>query len=143
VALLAAACGGSGGNDEPAQPAAPATTAATTAAAGSSQACADAASLRSAMDELDNIEPENATKESFQAAMTKVRTNLAALKASGGDRWGTQIDAFDTAVAGFQTLVAQTDNDHLLRDAPRILDSLEKVDSSWNALDGELERACP
>jgi hypothetical protein len=142
MALLAAACGGSGGDDEPSQPAA--TTAATAAAAGSSQACADAGSLRTALDELDRIEPEDAGKSGIQAALDKVRTRLDALKASGGDRWGTQIGAFDTAVAGFQTVVAGVDDDDdVLRSVPGIVSSLEKVDSTWTALDGELKRACP
>jgi hypothetical protein len=84
LCLAAAACGGSG-NDSPS--AAPATTAAaTTTSAAASQACADAAALRSSLGELDRLDPADAGKAGMQAALQKVRTNLAALKTSAASQ---------------------------------------------------------
>src|SRR4029453_8861602 len=79
LCLAAAACGGSGDEASTAEPAAT-TAGATTAPA--SQACADAAALKASIAELDQLDPPEAGKAGVQAALEKVRTNLAALRTS-------------------------------------------------------------
>ena len=77
--------------DEPST-AAPATTAgATTTTAAASQACADAAALKASVAELDQIDLPDAGKAGIQAALEKVRTNLAALRTSAASQWGTEV----------------------------------------------------
>jgi hypothetical protein len=81
--LALAACGGGSGGDDPA---APATTAAGTTAAAS-KACADAAALKSSMNDLDQLDPPAAGKAGVLAVLTNVRGSLANLKASAGSQW--------------------------------------------------------
>ena len=141
VCLAAAACGGSG-DDTPS--AAPATTTApaTSTAAAASPACADAAALRSSLDELDRLDPSDAGKAGMQAALQKVRTNLAALKTSAAGQWGSQVTELDSAIDAFQTTIAG-DGDRLLADLPTILGDLERIDSAWTALDQQIKTDCP
>jgi hypothetical protein len=139
LVCLAAACGGGSGDDAPAV--APATTAAATTAPAS-KACADAAALKSSIDELDRIDPPEAGKAGMQAALQKVRTNLAALKTSGGAQWGGQVTELDGAVEAFQTTVAGVDGDSLLGDLPTIVDNLERIDGAWTSLNGQIDQAC-
>ena len=90
--LVAAACGGSDDNTSGAAPAATTTTtlaSGTTAAA--SQACADAATLKASMAELDQLDPPTAGKAGIQAALDKVQANLAALRGSATAQWGSQL----------------------------------------------------
>ena len=142
VCLAAAACGGSG-DDTPS--AAPATTTApaTSAAAAASPACADAAALRSSLDELDRLDPSDAGKAGMQAALQKVRTNLAALKTSAAGQWGSQVTELDSAIDAFQTTIAGVDGDRLLADLPTILGDLQRIDSAWTALDQQIKQDCP
>jgi hypothetical protein len=139
LVCLAAACGGGSGDDAPAV--APATTAAATTAPAS-KACADGAALKSSIDELDRIDPPEAGKAGMQAALQKVRTNLAALKTSGGAQWGGQVTELDGAVEAFQTTVAGVDGDSLLGDLPTIVDNLERIDGAWTSLNGQIDQAC-
>ena len=141
VCLAAAACGGSG-DDSPS--AAPATTTATTtsAAAAASPACADAAALRSSLDELDRLDPPDAGKAGMQAALQKVRTNLAALKTSAAGQWGSQVTELDGAIDAFQTTIAGVDGDSLLADLPTIVGDLQRIDNAWTALDQQIKTDC-
>jgi hypothetical protein len=142
VALLclAAACGGSG--DEPST-AAPATTAgATTTTAAASQACADAAALKASVAELDQIDPPDAGKAGIQAALEKVRTNLAALRTSAASQWGTEVGELDSAVNALQTTVSGIDGNSLLSALPTIVNNLEQIDGAWNALERRIDQDC-
>jgi hypothetical protein len=146
VALLclAAACGGSG--DEPST-AAPATTTATTAGAttttaAASQACADAAALKASVAELDQIDPPDAGKAGIQAALEKVRTNLAALRTSAASQWGTEVGELDSAVNALQTTVSGIDGNSLLSALPTIVNDLERIDGAWNALERRIDQDC-
>ena len=139
VCLAAAACGGSG-DDAPS--AAPATTAAA-ATTTASPACADAAALRSSLDELDRLDPPDAGKAGMQAALQKVRTNLAALKTSAAGQWGSQVTELDGAIDAFQTTIAGVDGDRLLADLPTIVGDLERIDNAWTALDQQIKTECP
>jgi hypothetical protein len=142
VALLclAAACGGSG--DEPST-AAPATTAgATTTTAAASQACADAAALKASVAELDQIDPPDAGKAGIQAALEKVRTNLAALRTSAASQWGTEVGELDSAVNALQTTVSGIDGNSLLSALPTIVNDLERIDGAWNALERRIDQDC-
>jgi hypothetical protein len=140
VCLAAAACGGSG-DDTPS--AAPAPTTAPTTSAAASPACADAAALRSSLDELDRLDPPDAGKAGMQAALQKVRTNLAALKTSAAGQWGSQVTELDSAIDAFQTTIAGVDGDRLLADLPTILGDLQGIDSAWTALDQQIKQDCP
>ena len=79
VWLLAAACGGSGDDTSGTAPATT-TTAASGTTAVASQACADAAALKTSVAELDQLDPPAAGRAGIQAALDKIRTNMAALK---------------------------------------------------------------
>jgi hypothetical protein len=145
VALLclAAACGGSG--DEPST-AAPATTATTTGAttttAAASQACADAAALKASVAELDQLDPPDAGKAGIQAALEKVRTNLAALRSSAAGQWGTEVGELDSAVNALQTTVSGIDGNSLLSALPTIASDLERIDGAWKALEQRIDQDC-
>jgi hypothetical protein len=140
VCVAAAACGGGSGDDPPA--AAPATTTVAATTAPASQACADAATLKASMGELDRIDPPQAGKAGMQAALQKVRTSLAALESSAAGQWGGQVSELDGAIAAFQTTVAGVDGDNLAGSLPAIVDDLERIDGAWTALDRQIDQAC-
>ena len=135
-----AACGGSGDDANDAAPATTAAASGTTAAA--SPACADAAALKASVAELDQLDPPEAGKAGTQAALQKVRDSLATLKASAGGQWGTQVTELDAAIDGFQTTVSGVDGDSLLGALPTIVGDLERIDTAWTALEGEIDRTC-
>jgi hypothetical protein len=137
--LALAACGGSGDDSGGA---ATATTAATTTTAAASQACADAAALKASVAELDQLDPPEAGKAGTLAALQKVRDSLTALKASAGTQWGTQVAELDGAIDGFQTTISGVDGDSLLGDLPSIVGDLERIDTAWTALEGQINQAC-
>ena len=141
LCLAAAACGGSG--DEPST-AAPATTTAgaTTTTAAASQACADAAALRASVAELDQLDPPDAGKAGIQAALQKVRTNLAALRSSAASQWGTEVGELDSAVNALQTTVSGIDGNSLLSALPTIVSDLERIDGAWTALERRIDQDC-
>jgi hypothetical protein len=138
--LAVAACGGSGDDTGGAAPSTTAAAAGTTAAA--SPACADAAALKASVAELDQLDPPEAGKAGTVAALQKVRDNLTALKASAGTQWGAQVTALDGAIDGFQATVAGIDGDSLLGDLPAIVGDLERIDTAWTALEGQIDQTC-
>ena len=130
LCLAAAACGGSG--DEPST-AAPATTAgAATTTAPASQACADAAALKASVAELDQIDPPEAGKAGVQAALEKVRTNLAALRTSAASQWGTEVGELDSAVNALVTTVSGIDGE---QSAVRAADHRQRPGADRRRLD--------
>jgi hypothetical protein len=140
LCLAAAACGGSG--DEPST-AEPATTAgATTTTAAASQACADAAALKASIAELDQLDPPDAGKAGIQAALEKVRTNLAALRTSAASQWGTEVGELDSAVNALQTTVSGIDGNSLLSALPTVVNDLERIDGAWTALERRIDQDC-
>jgi hypothetical protein len=139
--LAVAACGGSGDDTGSAAPSTTAAAAAGTTAAAST-ACADAAALKASVAELDQLDPPEAGKAGTLAALQKVRDNLTALKASAGTQWGAQVTALDGAIDGFQATVAGIDGDSLLGDLPAIVGDLERIDTAWTALEGQIDQAC-
>jgi hypothetical protein len=142
VCLIAAACGGSG--DDTTSGAA-STTAATTASAttaAASQACADAAALKASVAELDQLDPPEAGKAGIQAALEKVRANLAALKTSAKGQWSSQITELDGAVEALKTTIAGVDGDSLLSAVPTIVSDLKRIDTAWTALQQQIDRDC-
>jgi long-subunit fatty acid transport protein len=143
VCLVAAACGGSGDDTT----AAPATTStATTTASGTtgaaSHACADAAALKASVAELDQLDPAEAGKAGIQAALDKVQTNLAALKASARSQWSSQITELDAAVQALKTTIAGVDGDSLLAAVPTIVSDLKRIDTAWTALQQQIDQDC-
>ena len=142
VCLVTAACGGSG--DDTTSGAA-STTAATTASAttaAASQACADAAALKASVAELDQLDPPQAGKAGIQAALDKVRANLAALKTSAKGQWSSQITELDGAVEALKTTIAGVDGDSLLSAVPTIVSDLKRIDTAWTALQQQIDRDC-
>jgi hypothetical protein len=133
--LAVAACGGSGDDTGSAAPS-------TSAAAAGTTACADAAALKASVAELDQLDPPEAGKAGTLAALQKVRDNLTALKASAGTQWGAQVTALDGAIDGFQATVAGIDGDSLLGDLPVVVGDLERIDTAWTALEGQIDQAC-
>jgi hypothetical protein len=141
--LALAACGGSGDDTPGAGQATTATTgAATGTTAAASQACADAAALKASVAELDQLDPPAAGKAGIQAALQKVRDSLAALKASAGTEWGSQVTELDGAVNALQTTVAGIDGEGLLASLPAIVSDLERIDTAWTALEQQIEQTC-
>jgi hypothetical protein len=143
VCPVAAACGGSGDDTSGA---APTTTTTTTAASGTtaaaSQACADAAALKASVAELDQLDPPEAGKAGIQAALDKVRTNLAALKTSANSQWSSQITELDGAVQALKTTIAGISGDSLLSDLPTIVSDLQRIDTAWTALQQQIDQDC-
>jgi hypothetical protein len=136
--LALAACGGGSGGDDPA---APATTAAGTTPAAS-KACADAAALKSSMNDLDQLDPPAAGKAGVLAVLTNVRGSLANLKASAGSQWSAQVTEMDSAVNAFQTTVSGVDGDSLLSSLPTVVKDLERIDAAWTSLEGQINQDC-
>jgi hypothetical protein len=139
--LVAAACGGGSGDDTTGA-AATTTTAASGTTAAASPACADAAALKASVAELDQLDPPEAGKAGTLAALQKVRDSLTTLKASAGTEWGTQVTELDAAIDGLQTTVTGVDGDSLLGDLPTIVSDLERIDTAWTALEGQIDRTC-
>ena len=139
--LVVAACGG-GSGDDTSGAAATTTTAASGTTAAASQACADAAALKASVAELDQLDPPEAGKAGTLAALQKVRDSLTALKASAGTQWGAQVTELDAAIDGFQTTVSGVDGDSLLGALPAIVGDLERIDTAWTALEGEIDQTC-
>jgi hypothetical protein len=139
VCLVVAACGGSGDDTSGA---APATTAASATTAAASQACADAAALKASVAELDQLDPPQAGKAGIQAALDKISTNLAALKASARSQWGSQISELDGAVEALKTTIAGISGDSLVSDLPTVLSDLQRIDTAWTALQQQIDQDC-
>jgi len=141
--LVVAACGGSGGDDTSGTAAATTTTAASGTTAAASPACADAAALKASMAELDGLDPPEAGKAGIQAALEKVRANLAALKTSAKGQWSSQITELDGAVEALKTTIAGVDGDSLLSAVPTIVSDLKRIDTAWTALQQRGPRPAP
>ena len=140
VWLVAAACGGSGDNTSGAAPTT--TTAASGTTAAASQACADAAALKASVAELDQLDPPSAGKAGIQAALDKVRTNLAALKTSANSQWGSQLTELDGAVAALKTTIAGISGDSVASALPTIVSDLKRIDTAWTALQQQIDQDC-
>jgi hypothetical protein len=138
--LAIAACGGSGDDSGGAAQATTTVAAATTAAA--SPACADAAALKASVAELDQLDQPEAGKAGTLAALQKVRDSLTALKASASTEWGPQVTELDGAIDAFQTTVSGVDGDSLLGSLPAIVKDLERIDTAWTALEGQINQTC-
>jgi hypothetical protein len=138
---LAAACGGSG-DDTSGAAAATTTTAASGTTTAASPACADAAALKASMAELDGLDPPEAGKAGIQAALDKVRTNLAALKTSAKSQWSSQITELDSAVEAVKTTIAGISGDSLASALPTVLSDLQRLDTAWTALQQQVDQDC-
>ena len=46
------------------------------------------------------------------------------------------------AIDAFQTTVSGVDGDSLLGDLPTIVSDLERIDTAWTALEGQIEQTC-
>jgi hypothetical protein len=143
VCLAAAACGGSGDDSGGAAPAATTTTASAGTTAAASPACADAAELKAAVAELDQLDPPDAGKAGTLAALQKVRDSLAALRSSGGSEWGAEVTQLDAAVNAFQTTLSGISGDSLLADLPTLVSNLEGIDTAWTSLEQRIDQTCP
>ena len=138
---LAAACGGSG-DDTSGAAASTTTTAASGTTTAASPACADAAALKASMAELDGLDPPEAGKAGIQAALEKVRTNLAALKTSAKSQWSSQITELDSTVEALKTTIAGISGDSLTSALPAVLSDLQRLDTAWTALQQQVDQDC-
>jgi hypothetical protein len=143
ICLVVAACGGSGDDSGGA---APATTTTTTAASGTtaaaSQACADAATLKASVAELDQLDPAQAGKAGIQAALDKVQANLASLRGSATGQWGSQLTELDGAVQALRTTIAGISGDSLASALPTVVSDLQRLDIAWTALLQQVDQDC-
>ena len=140
VGLVAAACGSSGDDTSGAAPAT--TTTAATSTTAASQACADAATLKASVAELDQLDPRQAGKAGIQAALDKVQANLAALRGSATGQWGSQLTDLDGAVQALKTTIAGVDGNNLLSAVPTIVSDLKRIDTAWTALQQQIDQDC-
>ena len=92
------------------------------------------------MAELDQLDPPEAGKAGTLAALQKVRDSLTALKASARTEWGAQVTELDGAIEAFQTTVSGIDGDSLLGALPAIVGDLERIDTAWTALEGQIDQ---
>jgi hypothetical protein len=111
-------------------------------ALAASKACADAAALKSSMNDLDQLDPPAAGKAGVLAVLTNVRGSLANLKASAGSQWSAQVAEMDSAVNAFQTTVSGVDGDSLLSSLPTVVKDLERIDAAWTSLEGQISQDC-
>jgi hypothetical protein len=139
VCLVAPACGDSGDGTSGA---APATTAASATTAAASQACADADALKASMAELDQLDPSSAGKAGIQAALDKVRTNLAALRGSATGQWGSQLTELDGAVQALKTTINGINSDSLASSLPTVVSDLQRIDTAWTTLQQQIDQDC-
>jgi hypothetical protein len=141
ICFVPAACGGS--DDNPSGAASATTTATATASASAdSPACADAAALKASMAELDQIDPAKDGKAGIQAALEKVRTNLAALKSSAKSQWSSQITALDSALESLKATITGINGDNVLSALPTIVSDLKQIDASWTTLQQQIDQDC-
>jgi len=141
LCLAPAACGGAGDNTSGAPPATTSTTANPTTAAAS-PACADAAKLKASIAELDQLDPRQAGTAGIQAALDKVRTNLAALKTSAKTQWSSQITELDNALEALKNTIAGINGDNVLPALSTIVSDLKRIDTAWTALQQQIDRDC-
>ena len=139
VCFVPAACGSS---DDNTAGAAPVVTTANATTAAASQACADAAALKASMAELDQLDPANDDRAGIQAAVDKVRTNLAALKTSAKSQWSSQVTELDRGLEGLKATLAGISGDNVLSNLPKIANDLQRIDTAWTALQQQIDRDC-
>ena len=72
------------------------------------------------MAELDQLDPPEAGKAGIQAALDKVRTNLASLKTSAKSQWSSQVAELDGAMAALKATTAGITGDSLVSALPTI-----------------------
>ena len=91
------------------------------------------------MAELEQLDPPDASKAGIQAALEKVSTNLAALKASAKSQWSSQVTELDSAVEALKTTIAGISGDSLASALPTVLSDLQRIDIAWTALQEQVE----
>ena len=141
VCLVPAACGDASDNTSGA-PAATTSTTVNPTTAAASQACADAAELKASIAELDQLDPRQAGTAGIQAALDKVRTNLAALKTSAKTEWSSQITELDSALEALKETIAGINGDNVLTALSTIVSDLKRIDTAWTALQQQIDRDC-
>jgi hypothetical protein len=105
-ALLVAGCssggGGSAGSASPSTPASSSAAPATTSATASAAVCHDVDALRTSLSQLSHLSFGPNALNKLKSDLTKVKDNLAALRARAGTEWRTQIDALSAALSKLQ-----------------------------------------
>jgi hypothetical protein len=106
TALITAA-GACGGDNSSSVVTTPVTTSATsTTASGGAALCAARDSLKSSIDELRSVDVIKNGTSALQAALTKVKDNLQAVKAAAGADLQPQVTALQNAVTELGTAIA-------------------------------------
>jgi hypothetical protein len=142
VCLVPAACGGGVGDSISGAPSVTTSTTVGATTAQASQACVDAAALKASIAELDQLDPRQTGKAGIQAALDKVRTNLATLKTSAKNQWSSQITELDSALEALKQTIAGINGDNLLPALPTIVSDLKRIDTAWTALEQQIDRDC-
>ena len=105
-ALLVVGCssggGGSAGSASPSTPASRSAAPATTSATASAAVCHDVDALRTSLSQLSHLSFGPNALNKLKADLTKVKENLAAVRATAGTQWQTQINALSSALSKLQ-----------------------------------------
>jgi hypothetical protein len=106
---------GACGNDSPTSadtpsPTAKAASPQATSTAGNAELCAQRDALESSLRELTNINVVASGTSGIQEALTKVRTNLQALRTTARDQYRDQTQALDDALQQLETAVTNVDS---------------------------------
>ena len=105
-ALLVVGCssggGGSAGSASPSTPASRSAAPATTSATASAAVCHDVDALRTSLSQLSHLSFGPNALNKLKADLTKVKENLAAVRATAGTQWQTQISALSSALSKLQ-----------------------------------------
>jgi ABC-type phosphate/phosphonate transport system substrate-binding protein len=106
---------GACGNDSSTSSATPSPTETTvspqaTSTAGNAELCAQRDALESSLRELTNINVVASGTSGIQEALTKVRANLQALRATARDQYRDQTQALDDALQELETAVTNVDS---------------------------------
>jgi hypothetical protein len=94
------------------------------------------------MAKLDQLDPREAGKAGIQAALSDVRTNLAALRTSAKSQWSSQITELDSALQALKATIAGINGDNLLPVLPTVVNDLKRIDAGWTALQQQIDRDC-
>jgi ABC-type phosphate/phosphonate transport system substrate-binding protein len=106
---------GACGNDSSTSSATPSPTETTvspqaTSTAGNAELCAQRDALESSLRELTNINVVASGTSGIQEALSKVRTNLQALRTTARDQYRDQTQALDDALRELETAVTNVDS---------------------------------
>ena len=111
----------------------------TTASAG----CADAATLKSSLDALKNVDVRQDGVDALTSALADVKTELGAATASASSALQPEVQQVQTAVDALETATNGLTTSNLTQKAPAIATALRQVATATSALSTTLSQSCP